>query len=95
LRPGGGCIGYGGIDNSIAVEADTFPGRYDPWEGGTCDYYDNHIAMQDCGPGLANSPAHYTDDLVSQLVPTICLILLGGTYAIASSPASSALCDQV
>jgi sugar lactone lactonase YvrE len=95
LGGGGGCIGYGGIDNSVALEADTFADSYDPWDAGTYNYTDNHIAMQDCGAGLANSPAHYTDDLSSPLVPTSCLISLGGTYAIASNPASSATASTV
>ena len=96
LGGGGGCLGYGGIDNSIAVEADTFPDSYDPWDSGAFSYYDNHIAIQDCGAGLVNSPAHYTDNSVSPLVPTSCLVPLGGgTYAIASNPASSATAATV
>jgi sugar lactone lactonase YvrE/uncharacterized protein (DUF2345 family) len=91
LGGGGGCIGYGAIDNSIALEADTFADSYDPWDFGNGDYDDNHIAMQDCGAGLANSPAHYTSNSVSPLVPISCLVPLGGgTYAIASDPSSSA-----
>ena len=58
LGSGGGCMGYGGIDNSVALEADTFPDSYDPWDFGFGDYDDNHIALQACGAGLANSPAH-------------------------------------
>ena len=91
LGGGGGCIGYGAIDNSIALEADTFADSYDPWDFGDGEYDDNHIALQDCGPGLANSPAHYTSNSVSPLVPISCLVPLGGgTYAIASNPSSSA-----
>ncbi len=90
LGGAGGCLGYGAIDNSIAFEADTFPDSYDPWDFAVYDYDDNHIALQGCGPGLANSPAHYTSNLVSPLVPTSCLVDLGGMYAIASNPSSSA-----
>jgi sugar lactone lactonase YvrE/uncharacterized protein (DUF2345 family) len=90
LGGAGGCLGYGAIDNSIAFEADTFPDSYDPWDFGVYDYDDNHIALQGCGPGLANSPAHYTSNLVSPLVPTSCLVDLSGQYAIASNPSSSA-----
>ncbi len=90
LGGGGGCIGYGAIDNSIALEADTFADSFDPWDFGFGAYDDNHIAMQDCGAGLANSPAHYTSNSVSPLVPTSCLVDLSGTYAIASNPSSSA-----
>ncbi len=53
----GGCLGYGGIDNSLAVEFDTFQNEFDPNA--------NHIAMQSCGlggtllsGGLPNSPNH-------------------------------------
>jgi uncharacterized protein (DUF2345 family) len=98
LGGGGGCLGYGGIDNSIALEADTFPDSYDPWDSGVDSYYDNHIAMQDCGPGLVNSPAHYNSNLeppTPDFVPTNCLVTLNDTnppitYAIASNPSSSA-----
>ncbi len=98
LGGGGGCLGYGGIDNSIALEADTFPDSYDPWDSGVGSYYDNHIAMQDCGPGLVNSPAHYngnTEPPTPDFVPTGCLVTLNdtspsATYAIASNPNSSA-----
>jgi len=93
LGGAGGCLGYGGIDNSIALEGDTFPDSFDPWDFGVYDYDDNHIAMQDCGPGLANSPAHYNNNLeppTPDFVPTTCLVSLGGAYAIASNPSSSA-----
>jgi hypothetical protein len=90
LGGGGGCIGYGAIDNSVALEADTFADSFDPWDFGDGEFDDNHIAMQACGAGLANSPAHYTSNSVSPLVPTSCLVDLSGTYAIASNPSSSA-----
>lgn len=55
----GGCIGYGGIDNSLALEFDT----YDNSNFG--DPNANHIALQSCGlnsngAGLPNSPDHST-----------------------------------
>ena len=64
LGGGGGCIGYGGIDNSIALEMDTFwDSQFDPYDGVTYfpydAYVDNHMALQGCGPGKPNSPAHY------------------------------------
>jgi len=95
LGGAGGCLGYGGIDNSVAIEADTFPDSYDPWDFGLYDYDDNHIAMQGCGPGVANSPAHYFSNLVSPLMPTSCLVNLDGAYAMASNPSSSAGTGEV
>jgi len=59
---GGGCIGYGGIDNSIALEFDTYM-------NGWGDPNSNHIALQSCGLGeggpLPNSPAHNSGCLVT------------------------------
>ncbi len=77
----GGGIGYAGIDNSVALEMDTFYNKpIDPDDGYGND--DNHMALQSCGPGVANSPAH-------QGGPN-CLIALGGVGALASNPKSSA-----
>ena len=53
----GGCIGYGGIDNSVAFEFDTFANGWDPFALGAGSYNDNHIAIMSCGAG-ANSPVH-------------------------------------
>jgi hypothetical protein len=65
----GGCIGYGGIDNSLAFELDTFQNAYDPRDSFASTYNnstfnDNHIAIQNCGPGLGNSPDHTGSCLV-------------------------------
>ncbi len=49
----GGCIGYSGIDNSLAVEFDTYADSWDP--------NGNHIAVQNCGSnvnGGVNSASH-------------------------------------
>lgn len=46
ISGGGGGMGYGRIDNSIALEADTFDDSYDPWDYGTNYYNGNHMAMQ-------------------------------------------------
>ncbi len=43
----GGCIGYSGIDNSLAVEFDTYTDSWDP--------NSNHIAVQNCGSGVNNA----------------------------------------
>lgn len=50
---GGGCIGYSGIDNSLAVEFDTYADSYDPNA--------NHIAIQNCGTGV-NSSSHFGEN---------------------------------
>ena len=82
LGEGGGGLGYGGIDNSVALEMDTFyDSPWDPSDNGSND--DNHIALQSCGPGVANSPAH--------LGTGNCLITLGnGNSTLVSNPKSSA-----
>jgi hypothetical protein len=69
----GGCIGYGGVDNSLAIEFDTYRNSFDPTDSNASTYNtsplnDNHIAVQDCGPGQANSPDHTGSCLVQLLV---------------------------
>ncbi len=62
----GGCIGYGGIDNSVAVELDTFLNSWDPADHVVSNpNNDNHIAIQNCGAGLPNSPDHTGSCLVN------------------------------
>ena len=62
----GGCIGYGGIDNSLAIEMDTFLNSWDPPDNiSTSSSTYNHIAIQNCGAGLPNSPDHTGSCLVS------------------------------
>lgn len=65
---GGDCIGYGGIDNSVALELDTYA------NGSIGDPNSNHIALQSCGLGEssvpnANSPDHDTCTVVLQNNP--------------------------
>jgi Bacterial lectin/Bacterial Ig-like domain (group 3)/Abnormal spindle-like microcephaly-assoc'd, ASPM-SPD-2-Hydin len=65
----GGCIGYGGIDNSLVFELDTFLNAWDPQDSFVSPYInspsnDNHIAIQNCGAGLGNSPDHTGSCLV-------------------------------
>jgi Bacterial lectin/Bacterial Ig-like domain (group 3)/Cep192 domain 4 len=64
LGGGGGCMGYSGIDNSLALEFDTFYNSpWDPYQGtGGSTYNDNHISFQGCGPGAPNSSAHLASD---------------------------------
>jgi hypothetical protein len=90
LGGGGGAIGYGGIDNSVALEMDTFyDSQWDPEDNGSND--DNHMALQSCGPGVANSPAH--------LSTPNCLITLGSGASqistLVSDPKSSATSSVV
>jgi len=75
LGGGGGCMGYGGIPNSVALEFDTY--NNEPWDSadyGSGSNYANHIALQSCGLNdgapLPNSPAH--------MGTGNCLVSLGG-----------------
>lgn len=88
LGGGGGCMGYGGIPNSVALEFDTY--NNEPWD--SADYGAesndaNHIALQSCGLNdgapLPNSPAHEGAGN--------CLVSLGGTVStLVSNPQTSA-----
>jgi hypothetical protein len=88
LGGGGGCLGYGGIDNSVALEMDTFWDSWDPEQSSQgYAYDDNHLALQSCGLDgngnpLPNSPTHTSS-------PN-CLLSLGGTSTLITSAASSA-----
>ncbi len=93
LGSAGGCLGYGGIDNSVALEMDTFYSSWDPQQGsrGT-SFSDNHLALQGCGLDgggnpVANSPAHLTS-------PN-CLISLGGASTLITNPVTSVAAGAV
>jgi hypothetical protein len=88
LGAGGGALGYGGIDNSVALEMDTFyDSAYDPYDNVTYfpypAYVDNHMALQSCGPGNANSPAHLS-------TPNCLITLTNGPSTLVSNPYTSA-----
>jgi len=58
IYPGSpGCIGYSGIDNSLAVEFDTFNDPWDPDYDSDVQSNANHISIQSCGSGV-NSSSH-------------------------------------
>lgn len=57
LGGGGGGIGYQGIDNSVAVEFDTYANETDPEWDGSGSAPANHVAIQSCGT-QANSAVH-------------------------------------
>ena len=73
----GGCMGYDGIDNSLALEFDTYANSWDP--------NNNHIALQNCGPGQVNSASHVGSCLVSVGGPNNTLI-----STLVSTPQTSA-----
>ena len=86
LGEGGGGLGYCGIDNSVALEMDTFwDDPYDPEQTSQGWMYDdNHMALQSCGPGNQNSVSHLT-------TPN-CLITLGnGSSTLITNPITSAV----
>ena len=65
----GGCMGYGGLDNSLVFELDTFKNDWDPTDSNVSTYNTsvfngNHAAVQNCGAGLGNSPDHTGSCLV-------------------------------
>ena len=101
---GGGCMGYGGIDNSVALEFDTFNNFWDPTDiPGSGN--DNHIALQSCGLSegypLGNSPVHSNIDgytsclltLATTPTPTSTLISNPTTSAVAGSSKAVTLAD--
>jgi hypothetical protein len=58
LGDNGGCLGYGGMDNSLAIEFDTSHNSYDPSGDANTTYSSaNHISVQSCGTSQ-NTSSH-------------------------------------
>lgn len=59
LGDNGGCLSYGGIDNSLAIEFDTSHNGYDPTgDANTTSFSSaNHISVQSCGTAQ-NTTSH-------------------------------------
>jgi hypothetical protein len=84
----GQCLGYGGIDNSVALEFDTYQNTWDPQDIPDTTN-DNHVAVQSCAPGMPNSPDHLAVSTDSEGTVD-CLVSLGATSTLVSNPNSSA-----
>jgi hypothetical protein len=83
LGGGGGCMGYAGINNSVALEFDTFT-------NGWGDPNNNHIALQGCGAGLPNSAAHSSFTANSQSRNCSVSLSSGTVSTLISNPLTSA-----
>jgi hypothetical protein len=86
---GGACTMVGGIVDSIALEFDTFNnGSF--WG----DPDDHHIALQSCGPGQGNSPAHVAPNYPTNGGYQNCLV--GSLYTVpASGPMADGIADNL
>ncbi len=81
----GGCMGYGGIDNSVALEFDTY---LNGWDSNA-----NHIALQSCGAGVANSPDHSTCNVSLTLNDTSVPALVLNPTTSTANPTAVTLAD--
>ncbi len=82
---GGACTISGGIVDSVAIEFDT----YDNSAFG--DPNNPHIALQSCGPGKANSPAHAAPDYPANAGYPDCLV--GGNIFSVPQPYGIGIAD--
>lgn len=65
----GGSIGYGGINNSLAIEFDTFANSWDPeFVPNSNMFRANHVAIQSCGTGV-NTSNHATCEIAISPAP--------------------------
>jgi hypothetical protein len=81
----GGCLGYGGLDNSVALEFDTYQNN---WDSNA-----NHIALQSCGAGVANSPDHSTCNVSVTLNNTSVSTLVLNPTTSTANPTAVTLAD--